>query len=303
MNSKRRLTKKQLRKRKAYIRLYLQMIGFLMPVLCAIFLFVIMISKMKAYDNKKEDGVITMAESYDYTVDNFEEKTGENTRENSKADTQGDSKANTQGDSKADTREDSKDTFSGNVRNRDNSLLVLVNKLYKLPDDYHVALHELNNGEMVAECMYEDLKAMWFDGEEQNPGFSYNVCSGYRTAEKQEQLLEQEIEDNINIGMSEEEADALLTVAPSGYSEHETGLAVDIVSERNQMLDDTQELTPENQWLQEHCYEYGFILRYPKGKESVTGYSYESWHFRYVGKEAAKEIHDRGITLEEYLAE
>lgn len=252
-----------------------------MPVLCAILLFVIMISKMKAYDNKKEDGVITMAESYDYTVDNFEEETGEN------------------------TREDSKDTFSGNVRNRDNSLLVLVNKLYKLPDDYHVALHELNNGEMVAECMYEDLKAMWFDGEEQNPGFSYNVCSGYRTAEKQERLLKQEIEDNINIGMSEEEAeaDALLTVAPSGYSEHETGLAVDIVSENNQMLDDTQELTPENQWLQEHCYEYGFILRYPKGKETVTGYSYESWHFRYVGKEAAKEIHDRGITLEEYLAE
>lgn len=289
MNSKRRLTKRQLKKRKAYLRLYLQVTGFLIPVICAILLFVIMISKMMAYDNKKENGVITMAESYDYTVDNLEEETEENIW----------------GDGKADTREDGKDIYSGNVRNRDNSLLVLVNKLYKLPDDYHVALHELNNGEMVAECMYEDLKAMWFDGEEQNPGFSYNVCSGYRTAEKQERLLEQEIEDNINMGMSEEEAeaDALLTVAPSGYSEHETGLAVDIVSESNQMLDDTQELTPENQWLQKHCYEYGFILRYPKGKESVTGYSYESWHFRYVGKEAAKEIHDRGITLEEYLAE
>ncbi len=266
-----------------------QMIGLLIPVICAIILFIIMISNMMAYDNKKEDGVKAMADSYEQTVDNVDKKTGENTEQ----------------DTSENTRENSKDTVSGNESDIDSNLLVLVNKLYKLPDDYRVELHELNNGELVAECMYEDLKAMWFDGEEQNPGFSYEVCSGYRTAEKQEMLLEQEIEDNINMGMSEEEAeaDALLTVAPSGYSEHETGLAVDIVSERNQRLDDTQELTAENKWLQEHCYEYGFILRYPKGKESVTGYSYESWHFRYVGKEAAKEIHDRGITLEEYLAE
>lgn len=281
MRGKRRLTKKQLRRRKAYIRLYMQMIGLLIPVICAIIIFVIMISNMIAYDNKKNNGVKAMADSNTQNMDNIEKETEESSRDG--------------------------DTFSENGRNtdEDDKLLVLVNKLYKLPDDYTIELHELNNGELVAECMYEDLKAMWFDGEEQNPGFSYDVCSGYRSAEKQEMLLEQEIEDNINMGMSEEEAeaDALLTVAPSGYSEHETGLAVDIVSENNQRLDDTQELTAENKWLQEHCYEYGFILRYPKGKESVTGYSYESWHFRYVGRDAAKEIHDRGITLEEYLAE
>lgn len=281
MRGKRRLTKKQLRRRKAYIRLYMQMTGLLIPVICAIIIFIIMISNMIAYDNKKNNGVKAMADSNTQNMDNIEKETEESSRDG--------------------------DTFSENGRNtdEDDKLLVLVNKLYKLPDDYTIELHELNNGELVAECMYEDLKAMWFDGEEQNPGFSYDVCSGYRSAEKQEMLLEQEIEDNINMGMSEEEAeaDALLTVAPSGYSEHETGLAVDIVSENNQRLDDTQELTAENKWLQEHCYEYGFILRYPKGKESVTGYSYESWHFRYVGRDAAKEIHDRGITLEEYLAE
>ena len=105
--------------------------------------------------------------------------------------------------------------------------------------------------------------------------------------------------------MNEEEAreDALLTVAPAHYSEHETGLAVDIVAVTNQRLDATQENARENIWLQENCYKYGFILRYPKGKEEITGFSYESWHFRYVGKAAAKEIYDKGITLEEYLAE
>lgn len=281
MSGKRRLTKKQLRRRKAYIKLYMQIIGLLMPIICAIIIFIIMISNMIAYDNKENDGVKAMADSDTQNMDNVEKETEESSKD--------------------------EDTFSenGSDTGEDDKLLVLVNKLYKLPDDYTIELHELNNGELVAECMYEDLKAMWFDGEEQNPGFSYDVCSGYRSAEKQKMLLEQEIEDNIKMGMSEEEAeaDALLTVAPSGYSEHETGLAVDIVSENNQRLDDTQELTAENKWLQEHCYEYGFILRYPKGKESVTGYSYESWHFRYVGRDAAKEIHDRGITLEEYLAE
>ena len=103
--------------------------------------------------------------------------------------------------------------------------------------------------------------------------------------------------------MGEEEArkDALMTVAPAHYSEHETGLAVDIVSVANQRLDETQEDTAANRWLRENCADYGFILRYPRGKEDVTGFSYESWHFRYVGKAAAKEIMQRGITLEEYL--
>lgn len=182
---------------------------------------------------------------------------------------------------------------------------LLVNKSSYLPTDYSVALTTLKNGQQVASVMYEDLRNMLFDGEEEELGLSFLVASGYRSSEKQQQLLEEEIVKNEGAGMNEEEAreDALLTVAPAHYSEHETGLAVDIVAITNQRLDETQESTPENIWLQENCYKYGFILRYPKGKEEVTGFSYESWHFRYVGKDVAKEIYDRGITLEEYLAE
>lgn len=182
---------------------------------------------------------------------------------------------------------------------------LLVNKSSYLPTDYSVALTTLKNGQQVASVMYEDLRNMLFDGEEEELGLSFLVASGYRSSEKQQQLLEEEIVKNAGAGMNEEEAreDALLTVAPAHYSEHETGLAVDIVAVTNQRLDETQESTPENIWLQENCYKYGFILRYPKGKEEVTGFSYESWHFRYVGKDVAKEIYDRGITLEEYLAE
>lgn len=124
-------------------------------------------------------------------------------------------------------------------------------------------------------------------------------------AGSQETLLQQEIAKNERFGMSRKEAlnDALRTVAPSGYSEHETGLCVDITAKRNQQLNKQQEDMPENRWLQKHCAEYGFILRYPKGKEKITGYDYEPWHFRYVGKKAAKEIMQKNITLEEYLQE
>ena len=179
---------------------------------------------------------------------------------------------------------------------------LLVNKSVYLSTDYEVMLTTLKNGQQVAGVMYEDLKAMLTDGEKEVRA-SFLVSSGYRTAEKQGQLLEEEIVKNVRAGMNEEEAraDALLTVAPAHFSEHETGLAVDIVSVANQRLDETQELTAANRWLRENCQEYGFILRYPKGKEEVTGFAYESWHFRYVGKEAAKEIMEQGITLEEYL--
>lgn len=182
---------------------------------------------------------------------------------------------------------------------------LLVNKSSYLPTDYTVALTTLKNGQQVASVMYEDLRNMLFDGEEKEQGLSFLVASGYRSSEEQQRLLEEEIVKNAGAGMNEEEAreDALLTVAPAHYSEHETGLAVDIVAVTNQRLDATQEDTPENIWLRENCYKYGFILRYPRGKEEMTGFSYESWHFRYVGKDAAKEIYDKGITLEEYLAE
>ena len=92
-------------------------------------------------------------------------------------------------------------------------------------------------------------------------------------------------------------------MAIPGTSEHEIGLAVDIVDDNYQMLENEQENTPVQKWLKKNCWKYGFILRYPENKKKITGVIYEPWHYRYVGKTAAKEIMSKGICLEEYLDE
>ena len=104
-------------------------------------------------------------------------------------------------------------------------------------------------------------------------------------------------------GYDAEEADqkAATVVARPGTSEHELGLAVDIVDADYQQLDEGQASTPVQQWLMEHCWEYGFILRYPDGKSDLTGIIYEPWHYRYVGVETAQALRESGQCLEEYL--
>ena len=182
-------------------------------------------------------------------------------------------------------------------------LLVLVNKENELSREYKVDLHWLQNGSCaVAEEMYDALREMLTDGSQQ--GREFVVASGYRSREFQQQLLEEDIQASMeNDGLSWEEAYEKETreTMPPGYSEHETGLAADIVALDYQILDAGQEMTEENCWLQENCSDYGFILRYPKGAEEITGIDYEPWHFRYVGKKAALEITRKGITLEEYV--
>ena len=187
----------------------------------------------------------------------------------------------------------------------DTELLMLVNKDHAVPDGYEVEEHWLKNGRVsVSDLMYDALKDMLTDGSED--GREFVVASGYRSSEYQNQLLEEDILDSMEkYGMTWQEAydKESQETMPAGHSEHETGLAVDLVAVSYQVLDAQQEYTAENQWLREHCHEYGFILRYPEGKGDITGINYEPWHFRYVGKEAAREIMERGITLEEYLGE
>ena len=89
--------------------------------------------------------------------------------------------------------------------------------------------------------------------------------------------------------------------ARPGFSEHQTGLALDITSLEHKSQKEFKE-SVEYKWLKDNCYKYGFILRYPENKEHITGYNTESWHFRYVGNEAAKIIHDENITFDEYYA-
>ncbi|MDE7244184.1 MAG: M15 family metallopeptidase, partial [Oscillospiraceae bacterium] len=127
--------------------------------------------------------------------------------------------------------------------------------------------------------------------------------SSYRPREKQEELFRNKKERLLAQGYSEKDAEteAGKEVAVPGTSEHQLGLALDIVDVNHQLLDSSQENTAVQKWLMDHSWEYGFILRYPSGKSDITGIIYEPWHYRYVGKDAAKEIYEQGICLEEYL--
>ena len=180
-------------------------------------------------------------------------------------------------------------------------MLTLVNPWNEIPKDYTVSLVELGNGHSVDRLCYPALQNMMDDCC--LAGFSPVICSSYRTWQKQERLYLNKVYSLMQQGYTEDEAKikAAGTVAVPGTSEHQLGLAVDIVDANNQNLDESQESTAVQKWLMENSWKYGFILRYPNGKSEITGIIYEPWHYRYVGKEAAEEIYRQGICLEEYL--
>ena len=179
--------------------------------------------------------------------------------------------------------------------------LILVNPWHLLPDGYEAELESVEYGHKMDECAAEHLRDMLSDCRDE--GGSPLVCSSFRERTKQTMLFENDVRRFMYRGFSEEEAreETAKNVAVPGSSEHEAGLAVDIVYLYRQTLDENQENNETQQWLMEHCREYGFILRYPRDKQEITGITYEPWHYRYVGKEAAEEITSRGICLEEYL--
>ena len=179
--------------------------------------------------------------------------------------------------------------------------LLLVNRWNPMPEAYAVTLKKLPNGLQVDERVYDDLTAMLTDC--QKAGLRPVVCSAYRTKQTQTRLHNNKIARLQAAGYSKEAAvrEAGRWVAVPGTSEHQTGLAVDLVASSYQVLDRKQEQTAEQKWLMEHCWEYGFILRYPSDKSAVTGIGYEPWHYRYVGRETSKAIQDSGLCLEEYL--
>ena len=184
--------------------------------------------------------------------------------------------------------------------------ILVLNPWSFLPEGYEPDLVELSSsyatsGNKVDRSCYDSLIAMMKACNKEEPGVC--VLSGYRSVEKQTRLFNKQVQRNLNKGYSQEEAERLAAqvVAVPGTSEHHSGLAVDIIDTRLWALEEEQEDLPAQKWLMEHCWEYGFILRYPKDKIEVTGIIYEPWHYRYVGKELAKELHDLGLTLEEYM--
>lgn len=179
--------------------------------------------------------------------------------------------------------------------------LILVNPWNPIPENHSITLTELKNDQAVDERCYPALQDMMDACRAE--GLSPVICSSYRSMEKQKNLFKKQVDMMLATGLSQAEAEkeAAKAVAIPGTSEHQLGLAVDIVDLNNQSLDESQEETGVQKWLLAHCWEYGFILRYPNDKSKITGIMYEPWHYRYVGKETAMEIYRKGICLEEYL--
>lgn len=187
------------------------------------------------------------------------------------------------------------------AKEKEEYYLLLANAENPLPQDWTVQTEEVQNGyemdKRAAPAMREMIQAAKEDGVE------LMLCSAYRSIEKQQQLFDRSQQEYMAQGMSEEEAYAKTATetAIPGTSEHQTGLAADIVTPTYQMLDAGFADTPAGQWLSEHAAEYGFVLRYPQDKQEVTGIIYESWHYRFVGKTHAKLMKESGLCLEEYL--
>ena len=171
--------------------------------------------------------------------------------------------------------------------------MLIVNKENQLPKEYEPA-NLINVGKVkVSNIIFKDLMKLL--NESLKDGINLVIDSGYRSYSYQEEILN---EYKSKIGIKE----ALTKVAMPGYSEHQTGLAIDFGYIDNiKYIEEVNEDTKESKWLYDNAYKYGFILRYPKGKENITGYKYEPWHYRYVGKKIAKEIHNKDITLEDYI--
>ena len=179
--------------------------------------------------------------------------------------------------------------------------LLLVNPWNPMPENYEPELTYLRNGQAVDSRCYPELQQMMDDCRA--AGLDPLICASYRTMEKQEALYEDKEVRLIREGCPENEAgaEAAKVVAYPGTSEHQLGLALDIVDVSYQQLDTEQENTPVQQWLMKNSWKYGFVLRYPTDKSDITGIIYEPWHYRYVGKEASAEMYEHKLCLEEYL--
>ena len=177
------------------------------------------------------------------------------------------------------------------------SINIVVNKTHDLPSDYEpedLILPDVSTTKKlyVREIIHEDLKEMFEDAKSQDIYLS--ITSGYRSYQYQKTLF------NNYAARDGIEAASRYSARP-GQSEHQTGLALDLASQSGKCtLSTCFKDTDEGKWLKENAWKYGFVLRYPEGKEEITGYMFEPWHFRYVGKKEAKKIFESDLTIEEY---
>lgn len=180
-------------------------------------------------------------------------------------------------------------------------IAVLVNKHNRLPENYEPAdlvepnvqfLYDRKDRRKLRKVAAEALEEMFAAAEKD--GIYLAAVSGYRSEATQEVLY------NNYVDRDGQEAADRYSARP-GHSEHQTGLTMDVSGANGKCaVQDCFADTPEAKWIEENAHKFGFIVRYPKDKEHITGYKYEPWHIRYVGKEIAQEIYEKQITLEEY---
>lgn len=169
--------------------------------------------------------------------------------------------------------------------------------LIEIPAKYRktdvIYLHYI--AEKALEAMMQDMFALGYND-------TY-VTSAYRRYDKQQQIFDKYVNDLVNQGMSYDDAyaEVLKDTALPGQSEHQTGLCVDLTTKSIMTVDNRFADTEVFAWLQHNAWKYGFVLRYPEDKVNITGYSYESWHYRFVGFEVAKIMHQTGLCYEEYI--
>ena len=188
-------------------------------------------------------------------------------------------------------------TASNNLSLLDDWQIRLVNRENPLPDDFTVELENLDASRKFDKRAIEPLKQMICDMRDQGIKNIW-AQSTYRSIEYQKGLYEKSINKYLKQGKSQEEAQKLTDeyINKPGTSEHHLGLAVDFNN-----VDEGFENTKAYKWLLENASDYGFILRYPKEKEDITGIEYEPWHWRYVGPEHAKKMKEQNLCLEEYV--
>ncbi|HEX2939071.1 MAG TPA: M15 family metallopeptidase [Ruminiclostridium sp.] len=215
--------------------------------------------------------------------------------------------------SKASSKQGGSKTSADSSSNSETgSLLMLVNKDNKLPEDYSPSFTEVPSkyySSSDKDNRFDSRAASYLEkmmDSARKAGYSLNIISGYRTYAYQQSNFDRHVKALTAKGesLSQAQADAALSVAPPGTSEHQTGLAADIITSdwynKNSELTADFDKTAAFKWLYSNCAEYGFILRYPKDKQSITKYEYEPWHYRFVGVTDAKKIMSSGLCLEEY---
>ncbi len=186
------------------------------------------------------------------------------------------------------------------IYDKNKELLLLVNTKTAIPENYEFEQHTLNSGAIIDERAYIDLYRMLKACND--AGYHYNIISAYRDQETQQGVIDRNVQELMDKGLSQEEAfeKTMETVQAVGHSEHETGLALDITEEGIYSLTEDLESNKTIKWFTDNCTQYGFVVRYPKDKADITGISYEPWHFRYVGEEAAQFMTEHNLTLEEF---